>query len=86
MSAMELNNGKGGNPFKLVKFDNVADFGKHCVEKYRSEGFSAISERTLKVGEVNADAFECIFKGNGEDYDFYAFKSLTSHRNLKLET
>jgi len=68
------------------KFENVSEFVKYVVNEDRFEGSLAevISQRPLKIGEVQADAYEVIFKDTEGAYNFTIFIEMENKEALQV--
>lgn len=68
------------------KFGGVAEFAKYVIEEERFDGALAevVSQRPLKVGEVQADAYEIIFKDNDGHYCFTVFIEMEGGEALQV--
>ena len=68
------------------KFAGVSEFVKYLVEEERFQGTLAevVSQRSLKVGEVQADAYEVIFKDKNGHYSFTMFIEMEGGEALQV--
>lgn len=68
------------------KFKSVAEFSKNAIEEDRFDGSLAevVSQRPLKVGEVQADAYEIIFKDTRGHYAFTTFIEMEDGKALQV--
>lgn len=68
------------------QFSTVAEFANYVIKEDRFEGSLAevISQRPLKVGEVQADAYEVIFKDTQGKYDYTVFIQMENREALQV--
>ncbi len=68
------------------KFGSVAEFSKYLIEEDRFDGTLAevVSQRSLKVGEVQADAYEVIFRAKDGRYAFTMFIQMEGGEALQV--
>jgi len=68
------------------KFEGVSEFAKYVIEEERFDGALAevVSQRPLKVGEVQADAYEIIFRDNDGNCCFTVFIEMDGGQALQV--
>ena len=67
-------------------FESLSEFVKCVVDEDRFEGSLAevVSQRPLKIGEVQADAYEVIFKDTKGAYNFTIFIEMEGKETLQV--
>jgi hypothetical protein len=67
-------------------FEDVSEFVKHLIEEERFQGTlkELISERALKVGEVQADAHEAVFRDTNGNYVLTLFIEMENKEALQV--
>ena len=68
------------------QFNTVAEFAEFLIKEDRFEGSLAevLSQRPLRVGEVQADAYEIIFKDTRGGYNYTVFIEMEKQWALQV--